>query len=76
MHTWSEKALKGTVVNRTLPSLHGQSLNYAYSHFKQFGFNDRYSYYRAKWICIRLLMNYVSELHAVINIFIIHVFNN
>ena len=25
-HTWSDKAFKGTVVNRTLPSLHGGSL--------------------------------------------------
>jgi len=23
IHTWSEKAVKGTVVNQTLPSLHG-----------------------------------------------------
>ena len=26
IHTWSDKAFKGTVVNRTLPSLHGNTL--------------------------------------------------
>ena len=26
IHTWSDKAFKGTVLNRTLPSLHGGSL--------------------------------------------------
>ena len=26
IHTWSDKVFKGTVVNRTLPSLHGGSI--------------------------------------------------
>ena len=27
MNTWSDNALKGTVVNQTLPSLHGDALD-------------------------------------------------
>ena len=29
-HTWSDKVLRGTVANRTLPSLQGVTWNYAY----------------------------------------------
>ena len=39
IHTWSDNALKGTVVNRAWPSLHGESLEITLTVPLRKGFN-------------------------------------
>ena len=62
IHTWSDRAFKGTVVNRTLPSLHGGLLNITLLVLLLFSRSKEQRYTRlADW-------EYIKECRETVNI--------
>ena len=69
IHTWSDKASKGTVVNLALPFLHGGLSNYAYSPWFK-GSEDRIHLHNIFIICF--LINTIRQVyHQIMNNYLI-----